>query len=148
MAACTMIFEQAWRLQQHFFRQQSLVDDILKLLTESYSLVFIASHTLNSNIFRYCEGKHSKMEPHFILNGEINIQKYSRSPDHYENMEQTFDWLKPSSNITKVSLVILIDEDLRRALLIATIAYPKRPTSRAIIVANRNRIKTRDFGEL
>lgn len=150
MAACTMIFEQAWRLQQHFFRQQSLVDDILKLLTESYSLVFIASHTLNSNIFRYCEGKHSKMEPHFILNGEINIQKYSRSPDHYENMEQTFDWLKTSPNIKEYqtqSLVALIDEDLRRAMLVATIAYPKRPTSRTIIGADRyNRIKTINVG--
>lgn len=90
------------------------------------------------------------MEPHFIINGEVNIQLYSRSPDHYQNMEEAFHWLKTSPNIKEYhtqSLVALINEDLRRAMLVASIAYPQRPSSRTIIAADRfNRIKTVNVG--
>lgn len=90
------------------------------------------------------------MKPNFVVNGVVDTRLYSRSPDHYENMEQTFYWIKTWPNIQErqsQTLVFLIDEQLKRGMLTASIAYPKKPTPRTIILADRYmRVKTVDVG--
>lgn len=90
------------------------------------------------------------MEPNFVVNGVVNTRLYSQSPDHYENMEQTIDWIKTWPNIQEQqsqSLVFLIDEHSNRGMLTASIAYPKRPTRRTRLLADRyNRVRTVDVG--
>lgn len=94
--------------------------------------------------------KSNKMDPEFVRNGQISVQLYSQSTNHYESMEEVFIWIKRNPNIKEVhcqALVALINEETRRGILMASIAYPKRPTARTIIIADQyKRVKTIEVG--
>lgn len=90
------------------------------------------------------------MEPHFVVNDEINVKIFSQTSDHYEDMEKTINWFKNMPGIEEFKsqgMIVLIIRDLKRGILMRSIAYPKKPTSRTILVADRyDRVKTLDVG--
>lgn len=81
-----------------------------------------------------------KMLPLFVIDNEIDVEAFSQMPDHYENYEQALRWIRSFPHIEEIEvkpLKALVNKELKRGMLIGSIAYPKRKTVRTKIVKDR-----------
>lgn len=81
------------------------------------------------------------MDPAFVIRIQMNVQLCSLSA---QIMEETFNCIKKTPSIKEdyleercQALGALINEETRWRMLMATIAYTKRPTMRTIITADQ-----------
>lgn len=90
------------------------------------------------------------MIPSFVVGNSIDLNKYSRSTNHYESMEQAINWIGQSATVQKSkcqTFDVLFNNSLKRAMFAVSIAYPKKPTSRTILAQDiHNRVKAISTG--
>lgn len=112
--------------------------------------MLMVSAQMSAFILTFLSAESPKMDPIFIANGKINVGTYSAQPNHYECMEEALAWLKKTPNVEEEhlqSVAILVNQTLQRGLLMASITYQKRSTSRTILVSDvHNRCKTIETG--